>query len=52
MNINFETYTRICDLLAMTDFDGFPVYSTTEIANMVGVSVDAVSYVDSAESDF
>ena len=52
MYIDFETYTRICDLLSATDSDGWPIYSTTEIADMVGVSADDVTYVDSAESDF
>lgn len=52
MYIDFETYTRICDLLSATDSDGFPTYSITEIADIVGVSADDVSYVDSAESEF
>jgi hypothetical protein len=52
MYIDFETYTSICELLFVTDSDGFPVYSITEIADMVGVSAEEVTYVDSAESDF
>lgn len=52
MYIDFDTYTRICDLLSVTDSDGFPIYSITEIADIVGVSADDVSYVDSAESEF
>lgn len=52
MYIDFDTYTRICDLLIMVDSDGFPIYSITEIADLVGVSADDVAYVDSAESDF
>lgn len=52
MYIDFDTYTRICDLLIMVDSDGFPTYSITEIADLVGVSADCVRYVDSAESEF
>ena len=52
MYIDFDTYTRICDLLFVTDSDGFPIYSIIEIADIVGVSADDVAYVDSAESDF
>ena len=52
MYIDFETYTRICDLLSETNSDGFPIYSITEIADIVGVSADDVAYEDSAESDF
>jgi hypothetical protein len=50
MHIDFDTYNTICDLLMMVDSDGFPIYSITEIADLVGVSTDCVRYVDSAES--
>ena len=50
MNINFDTYELIADLLADgTDLD--PTFSVDEIAQMVGVSVDVVKYVDRAEND-
>ncbi len=50
MHIDFNTYNTICDLLIMADADGFPIYSITEIADLIGVSADCVRYVDSAES--
>jgi DNA-directed RNA polymerase specialized sigma24 family protein len=45
MNINFDTYEMICDLLDNEDLD------VAEIAAMVGVSVETVKYVDRAEND-
>ena len=51
MNINFDTYELIADLLAQgTDLD--PTYSVAEIATMAGVSVDTVLWVDRSENDF
>lgn len=50
MNIDYETYLTICDLLAEEN-DGEPVYSVAEIAEMVGVSFETVQYVDRAEND-
>lgn len=52
MNLDFDTYIRICDLLFATDSDGWPVYTITEIAEIIGVSTDDVAYVDFAESEF
>jgi hypothetical protein len=50
MNIDFDTYELICDLLAAgTELD--PTYSVEEIAEMVGVSVETVQYVDRAECE-
>ena len=49
-HIDYETYIEICDLLAEgTDFE--PTYSIEEIAEMVGVSVETVQYVDRAENE-
>ena len=51
MNINFDTYEMIADLLAQgTDLD--PTYSVDEIAAMANVSVDAVLYVARSEYDY
>ena len=51
MCIDFDTYEMIADLLAQgTDLD--PTYSVEEIAAMVGVSVDAVLWVDRSENEF
>lgn len=50
MNINFDTYELICDLLNEgTELN--PIHSVEEIAEMVGVSVETVQYVDRAEND-
>lgn len=48
INIDFDTYELICDLLAEGD-DLEPTYSVEEIAEMVGVTVEVVRYVDEAE---
>ena len=49
-NINYGTYTEICELLAEgTDLE--PTYSIEEIAEIVGVSVETVEYVDRAENE-
>lgn len=48
-HIDFDTYELICDLLAEGD-DLDPTYSVEEIAEMVGVTVEAVRYVDRAEN--
>lgn len=48
MNIDFDTYELICDLLAEGD-DLEPTYSGEEIAEIVGVTVEAVRYVAEAE---
>lgn len=45
MNINFDTYTKIADLLDNLD------YTVEDIAKMVGVTTDVVKYVDRAEND-
>ena len=50
MNIEFEIYQTICELLA-EEHDGEIAYSVEEIAEMVGVSVEIVRYVDRAEND-
>ena len=50
MNIEFETYQTICELLA-EERDGEIAYSIEEIAEMVGVSIETVQYVDRAEND-
>jgi predicted transcriptional regulator len=50
MNIDFNTYELIADLLAMGT-DDEPTYSVEEIAQMCGVSVEMVQYVDRAEND-
>ena len=50
MNINFDTYNTICDLLAL-EIDDTPVYSVDEIANMVGVDVATVQWVYRSEYD-
>ena len=48
MNIDFDTYELICDLLAAgTELD--PTYSVEEISEMTGVSVETVQYVNRAE---
>lgn len=47
MNIDFDTYELICDLLGADDLE--PTYSVEEIAEMVGVTVEAVRYVNEAE---
>ena len=49
MMINFDTYEMIADLLAEGGDE--PAYSAEEIAEMVGVAVDVVEYVDRAEND-
>ena len=49
MMINFDTYEMIADLLAEGGDD--PTYSVEEIAEMVGIDVDVVEYVDRAEND-
>ena len=49
MMINFDTYEMIAGLLAEGDDD--PAYSVEEIADMVGVTVEVVEYVDRAEND-
>lgn len=49
MMINFDTYEMIADLLAKGGDE--PAYSVEEIAEMVGVDVDVVEYVDRAEND-
>lgn len=48
MNIDFDTYELICDLLA-AETEEEATYSVEEIAEMVGVTVEAVRYVDEAE---
>lgn len=50
MHIDYETYELIADLL-MAGIDEEPTYSIEEIAEMAGVSVETVQYVDRAESD-
>ena len=47
--IDFDTYELICDLLAEGD-DLEPTYSVEEIAEMVGVTVETVRYVDRSEN--
>ena len=49
MMINFDTYEMIAELLMMGDDE--PIYSVEEIAEMVGVAIDVVEYVDRAEND-
>jgi hypothetical protein len=49
MMINFDTYEMIADLLMMGNDE--PTYSVEEIAEMVGVDVEVVEYVDHAEND-
>ena len=49
MMINFDTYEMIADLLMMGGDE--PTYSVEEIAEMVGVDVEIVNYVDRAEND-
>ena len=49
MMINFETYEMIAGLLAEGGDD--PTYSVEEIAEMAGVAIDVVEYVDRAEND-
>ena len=49
MMINFDTYEMIAELLMMGNDE--PTYSVEEIAEMVGVAVDVVEYVDRAEND-
>ena len=49
MMINFNTYEMIADLLMMGNDE--PTYSVEEIAEMVGVDVDVVNYIDRAEND-
>lgn len=48
MHIDFDTYELICDLLA-AGTEEEATYSIYEIAEMVGVTVEAVRYVDEAE---
>ena len=49
-NIDFDTYCQIADLLNEgTELE--PTYSVEEIAEMVGVSVETVQYVDRAENE-
>lgn len=50
MNIDINTYELIADLLAMGT-DDEPTYSIEEVAQMCGVSVEMVHYVDRAEND-
>lgn len=50
IHIDYDTYELICDLLAMGD-DLDPTYSIEEIAEMVGVDIEVVQYVDRAEND-
>ena len=50
MMIDFDTYEMIADLLMMGG-DDEPTYSVEEIAEMVGVDVEVVRYVDRAEND-
>ena len=49
MMINFDTYEMIAELLMMGNDE--PTYSVEEIAEMVGVTIDVVEYVDRAEND-
>ena len=49
MMINFDTYEMIAELLMMGDDE--PIYSVEEIAEMAGVAIDVVEYVDRAEND-
>ena len=49
MMINFDTYEMIADLLAEGGDE--PTYSVEEIAEMAGVAIDVVEYVDRAEND-
>ena len=49
MMINFDTYEMIAELLMMGNDD--PTYSVEEIAEMAGVAIDVVEYVDRAEND-
>ena len=50
MNINYETFAKIADLLAEVDNDGEYKYSVEEVADMTNVSVDVVKYVDLVEN--
>jgi hypothetical protein len=49
MMINFDIYEMIANLLMMGGDE--PTYSVEEIAEMVGVDVEVVNYVDRAEND-
>ena len=49
MMIDFDTYEMIADLLMMGIDE--PTYSVEEIAEIVGVDVEVVKYVDRAEND-
>ena len=49
MTINFDTYEMIAGLLMMGGDE--PTYSVEEIAEMIGVDVETVEYVDRAEAE-
>lgn len=49
MHIDFDTYEMIAELLMMGEDE--PTYSVEEIAEMVGVDVETVQYVDRAEAE-
>ena len=49
MHIDFDTYEMIAELLMMGEDE--PTYSVKEIAEMVGVDVETVEYVDRAEAE-
>jgi hypothetical protein len=49
--MTYETYEAICELLYEVDAEGDPRYSVEEIAEMLGVTVEEVRYVDRAEND-
>ena len=49
MNIDYETFWKIADLLIEVDNNGMAKYSIDKIAEMTNVSVDIVDYFDLVE---
>jgi hypothetical protein len=49
-SIDSDTYNRIAELLDERDLYGDYFYTVEEVAEIVGVSVEAVQYVDRAEN--
>jgi hypothetical protein len=49
-SIDSDTYERIVELLEERNLYGDYFYTVEEVAEIVGVSVEAVQYVDRAEN--
>ena len=50
-SVDYDTYNKIAMLLEELDDMGDYVYTTKDIAEIVGVALEVVEYIDRAEHD-